>query len=91
MMNSIQDGVSDRGKKQRSESQKKKDLTQPYHLYAEQNVNQTSTGPITWGPMHDERLHLTLPVGKKSCRPDVSPGVLCLCLGSLMSRRRNLG
>ena len=41
--------------------------------------------------MHDERLHLTLPVGKKSCRPDVSPGVLCLCLGSLMSRRRNLG
>ena len=54
MMNSIQDGVSDRGKKQRSESQKKKDLTQPYHLYAEQNVNQTSTGPITWGPIVDK-------------------------------------
>ena len=37
-------------------------------------------------------MYLALPVGYQEllCRPDVSPGFLCSCLGNLKSRRRNL-
>ena len=54
--------------KDRSHGRQKVEWSRPTnltHLYAEQNVNQTSIWPITWGPMHDERLHFPLPVGKK--------------------------